>query len=124
MIRSGWFQYVYSIKGYPKIFQLFPVAACVTHPLDLTKLRMQTVPGSAGINPSMLRVIRQTVAMTGIKSLYTGLSASMLRQMTYSLVRMGSYEGIKKWIAGGESYRAASPYDVDVFQDNNQRLFN
>lgn len=75
------------------------VAACVTHPLDLTKLRMQTASGTVG--PSTLNVLRDTVAFTGVRSLYTGLSASVMRQMTYSLVRLGSYEGIKSWIAKG-----------------------
>jgi solute carrier family 25 (mitochondrial dicarboxylate transporter), member 10 len=78
------------------------VAACVTHPLDLTKLRMQTVT-SNGAGPSALKVLRDTVALTGVRSLYTGLSASVLRQMTYSLVRLGSYEGIKSWISKGRA---------------------
>ena len=43
----------------------------------------------------MLSVIRHSVAQSGIRSLYTGLSASLLRQMTYSLVRLGSYESMK-----------------------------
>lgn len=47
----------------------------------------------------MLSVIRQSVAQSGIRSLYTGLSASLLRQMTYSLVRLGSYESIKSTLA-------------------------
>ncbi|KAF8530999.1 mitochondrial carrier [Gautieria morchelliformis] len=77
------------------------MAACVTHPLDLTKLRMQTL-SSNNAGPSTLKVLRDTVAFTGVKSLYTGLSASVLRQMTYSLVRLGSYEGIKSWISKGK----------------------
>lgn len=32
----------------------------------------------------------------GLRSIYTGLSASLLRQMTYSLVRIGSYEEMKR----------------------------
>ncbi|KAF8588416.1 dicarboxylic acid transporter [Ramaria rubella] len=77
------------------------MAACVTHPLDLTKLRMQTASsGAAGA--STLKVLRDTIALTGVRSLYTGLSASVLRQMTYSLVRLGSYESIKSWISKGK----------------------
>lgn len=44
----------------------------------------------------MFAVIRSTIAESGFRSLYTGLSASILRQMTYSLVRLGSYEKIKE----------------------------
>ncbi|CAL1696692.1 unnamed protein product [Somion occarium] len=56
------------------------MAAVCTHPLDLTK--------------------------SGFRSLYTGLSASLLRQMTYSLVRLGSYESIKTTLS--ESGRPSS----------------
>ncbi|KIJ38489.1 hypothetical protein M422DRAFT_781416 [Sphaerobolus stellatus SS14] len=79
------------------------MAACMTHPLDLTKLRMQTTASGAGVKPSMVKIIQHTISHAGISSLYTGLSASLLRQMTYSLVRLGSYEAIKKWIAQGQS---------------------
>lgn len=46
-------------------------------------------------NPSMFSVIRSTVTQYGFRSLYTGLSAAILRQMSYSLVRLGSYEKFK-----------------------------
>ncbi|KAI9059580.1 dicarboxylic acid transporter [Trametes sanguinea] len=72
------------------------MAACCTHPLDLTKVRMQTIhPASGPVHPSTLSIIRMTVRETGVRSLYTGLSASVLRQMTYSLVRLGVYEKMK-----------------------------
>lgn len=74
------------------------VAACCTHPLDLTKVRMQTM-GTSG--RSISAVLKLTLAESGIRSLYTGLSASLLRQMSYSLVRLGSYERIKQWLAQG-----------------------
>ncbi|KAH8086608.1 mitochondrial carrier [Cristinia sonorae] len=70
-------------------------AAVCTHPLDLTKVRMQTLAPSSAKPPSMFSVIRHSVSHSGIRSLYTGLSASILRQMTYSLVRLGSYDSIK-----------------------------
>jgi len=78
------------------------MAACCTHPLDLTKVRMQTLrPAAAGSlkAPSTLSIIRYSIAKEGIRSLYTGLSASLLRQMTYSLVRFGSYEEMKRYMA-------------------------
>lgn len=37
-----------------------------------------------------------TVGENGLRSLYTGLTAALLRQMTYSLVRLGSYDEIKR----------------------------
>ncbi|THH17219.1 hypothetical protein EW146_g3552 [Bondarzewia mesenterica] len=45
--------------------------------------------------PSAIAMIRATIAESGIRNLYTGLTASILRQMTYSLVRLGSYEKMK-----------------------------
>ncbi|KIY45223.1 mitochondrial carrier [Fistulina hepatica ATCC 64428] len=57
---------------------------------------MQTevhVPG--GPPPSFIRSMRTAVASHGFRSLYTGLSASIMRQMSYSLVRLGAYENFK-----------------------------
>lgn len=61
---------------------------------------MQTLGPAAGSKaPSTLAIIRYSIAKEGIRSLYTGLSASLLRQMSYSLVRLGSYEEIKRYMA-------------------------
>lgn len=46
----------------------------------------------------MFTVIRSTIAQSGVRSLYTGLTAGLLRQMTYSLTRLGTYEKIKEWL--------------------------
>jgi len=71
------------------------MAACFTHPLDLAKVRMQSV-GPSGPPPSMLKILRNSISENGIRSVYTGLSASLMRQMSYSLVRLGSYEEMKR----------------------------
>lgn len=61
---------------------------------------MQTIPASPGqVRPSTASVLRMTVTESGFRSLYTGISASMLRQMSYSLVRLGSYEEMKARLA-------------------------
>ena len=58
---------------------------------------MQTLrPKESSKRPSTFTVIRYSIAKGGLRSLYTGLSASLLRQMTYSLVRIGSYEEMKR----------------------------
>ncbi|TFK57698.1 mitochondrial carrier [Heliocybe sulcata] len=76
------------------------MAACCTHPLDLTKVRMQTLSHSGGPKrPSTFAVLRYSIAESGFRSLYTGLTASLMRQMSYSLVRLGSYEKIKYALA-------------------------
>ncbi|OCB85198.1 mitochondrial carrier [Sanghuangporus baumii] len=78
------------------------MAACCTHPLDLTKVRMQTLANrfSGSRPPSTLHVLRVAITDSGIRSLYTGLSASIMRQMSYSLVRLGSYDEVKRYLAG------------------------
>jgi dicarboxylate transporter 10 len=59
---------------------------------------MQTLDSLAIKHPSIGVIIRASVAESGFQSLYSGLTASLLRQMTYSLVRLGSYEHIKRHI--------------------------
>ena len=50
---------------------------------------------------SILRVIQASVSEYGIfRGLFTGISASIMRQMSYSLVRLGSYEAIKQKLSG------------------------
>nr|GAT57548.1 predicted protein [Mycena chlorophos] len=72
------------------------MAASVTHPLDFAKVRMQTIETAPGAKkPSILHVIRASVHDSGIRSIYTGLTAAWTRQMSYSLVRIGAYEELK-----------------------------
>ena len=68
------------------------IAVCFTHPLDLTKLRLQNAPGKHVMTSLFLHTLRNE----GVRGLYIGLSASVLRQMTYSLTRFAVYEEIKK----------------------------
>ena len=44
----------------------------------------------------MFFVLRKSFLQQGFRGIYTGLTASLLRQMTYSLVRIGSYEAMKE----------------------------
>jgi solute carrier family 25 (mitochondrial dicarboxylate transporter), member 10 len=66
------------------------LAACITHPLDQTKYRMQTMT-TANKPPHMLRTLIHFAGRDGIPSLWTGISASILRQATYSTARFGLY---------------------------------
>jgi len=76
------------------------MAASCTHPLDLTKVRMQTLGLSSGRKgASTVSVLRASIVQSGFRSLYTGLSASLMRQMSYSLVRIGAYEKLKAKIS-------------------------
>lgn len=70
------------------------LAACVTHPLDLVKVRLQLRTGNAPT--TMVGTFKFIVRNEGLLGLYSGLSASLLRQMTYSTVRFGFYEDLKQ----------------------------
>ncbi|EKM83634.1 hypothetical protein AGABI1DRAFT_110277 [Agaricus bisporus var. burnettii JB137-S8] len=77
------------------------MAASCTHPLDVVKVRMQTLQSASGsVPPSTLYVIRSSISQSGFRSLYAGLTASLMRQMSYSMVRLGSYEKMKEHLSG------------------------
>ncbi|XP_021186062.2 mitochondrial 2-oxoglutarate/malate carrier protein [Helicoverpa armigera] len=62
-------------------------ATCVVQPLDLIKTRMQLSGGSR----TSFAVAGEIIAREGFVSLYTGLSAGLLRQATYTTTRLGVY---------------------------------
>ncbi|ABN67839.1 mitochondrial dicarboxylate transport protein [Scheffersomyces stipitis CBS 6054] len=69
------------------------IACLVTHPLDLAKVRLQTatIPGQ-----SLISMIYQIISKEGFFKIYSGLTASLLRQATYSTTRFGVYEFLKE----------------------------
>ncbi|XP_067944763.1 mitochondrial dicarboxylate carrier-like [Watersipora subatra] len=67
-------------------------AAMCTHPLDLLKVHLQTQQKA---QIGLLGMGKQVVRSEGILGLYNGISASIGRQMTYSLTRFAVYEYIK-----------------------------
>ena len=64
-------------------------AACVTHPLDLLKVTLQTQQEG---KLSLVQLTGKIVRQQGVLALYNGLSASLMRQLTYSTTRFGIYE--------------------------------
>ncbi|KJX97552.1 mitochondrial dicarboxylate carrier like protein [Zymoseptoria brevis] len=76
------------------------LAACVTHPLDLLKVRLQTQAHGAG-RQGMLAMTGSIVKADGVPGLYRGLTASLLRQITYSTTRFGVYEKLKEIFSDG-----------------------
>ncbi|XP_071876445.1 dicarboxylate carrier 1 [Bombus fervidus] len=76
-------------------------AACVTHPLDLLKVHLQTQQEG---KISIARLTTTIIQNQGILALYNGLSASLLRQLTYSTMRFGAYEvGKQTFETSGQS---------------------
>ena len=82
-------------------------AACCTHPLDLIKVHFQTAQSSgasgstasSSVRPTMVSTTVRIIRADGVLALYSGLTASLLRQLTYSTTRFGMYEVGKQQLA-------------------------
>ncbi|WRT70519.1 uncharacterized protein IL334_007517 [Kwoniella shivajii] len=72
------------------------IAASITHPLDLTKVRLQT-SGDKG----MIQSLRKTIRNNGTRGLFDGLTGTLLRQMTYSMTRFAAYDWAKAEVHKG-----------------------
>ena len=64
-------------------------ATCFVQPLDLVKNRMQLMKNQSGPKPTSASVLVSVVKNEGFSTLYTGLSAGLLRQATYTTTRLG-----------------------------------
>lgn len=73
------------------------LASSVCHPIDLAKVRLQLFsvrnPGAVK-KPSFVGILSQMIKDDGIKSIYSGLSASLMRQMFYGTARIGLHRKI------------------------------
>lgn len=106
------------------------VAACVTHPLDVMRvyvnhplvafgpddlsqavanLRWRYLAGQCRQDYStkswcVITLVQHIPYPQGIQGLYPGLTASIFRQMTYSVTRFGAYDAMKNVMSNnGES---------------------
>jgi len=77
------------------------IAASITHPLDLTKVRLQ-----ASGDKGMVQSLKKTVRTAGVRGLFDGISGTWMRQMSYSVCRFWAYDESKKLLGAGPS---ASP---------------
>ncbi|CAI9718126.1 mitochondrial dicarboxylate carrier-like [Octopus vulgaris] len=74
------------------------LAACCTHPLDLLKVHLQTQQKE---NVRTTTLLARIIKTDGILGFYNGLTASLLRQLTYSLTRFAIYDVMKKNLVEG-----------------------
>jgi solute carrier family 25 oxoglutarate transporter 11 len=102
-------------KGFAEGGMASMIAGFATHPLDLIKVRMQ-LQGEVTASPALsyaidgVRVHAEAVAprrpgpfgvglsvarSEGVQALYSGVSATVLRQFLYSSTRLGLYEYLK-----------------------------
>jgi solute carrier family 25 (mitochondrial oxoglutarate transporter), member 11 len=71
-------------------------ACCFSHPLDFLKVRMQLRGelSSSTKKAPMVHQITKIAKKSGWRSFYDGLSASLLRQSTFSTLRHGGYASV------------------------------
>eukprot|EP00897_Mesotaenium_endlicherianum_P010849 jgi/Mesen1/9793/ME000007S09848 len=63
-------------------------ATCIIQPVDIVKVRIQLGQGGA------TEVAGKIMETEGIKGFYKGLSAGLLRQITYTTTRLGTFQGL------------------------------
>ncbi|XP_050209355.1 mitochondrial uncoupling protein 5-like [Mercurialis annua] len=106
------------LKGFAEGGIASIIAGASTHPLDLIKVRMQLQGESQAIRPALamntgagsitlpttaarvgpVSIGVRIIQSEGVSALYSGVSATILRQTLYSTTRMGLYDILKqKW---------------------------
>eukprot|EP00928_Gymnodinium_smaydae_P007118 TRINITY_DN12564_c0_g1_i14.p1 TRINITY_DN12564_c0_g1~~TRINITY_DN12564_c0_g1_i14.p1 ORF type:complete len:296 (-),score=74.86 TRINITY_DN12564_c0_g1_i14:136-1023(-) len=84
-------------------FGLAAVAGCsgwmFVHPFDVVKTRMQTNEGKS-LNP--FRVCAEVGRKEGLTGLYSGLSAGLMRQCTYTMLRVGLFNNLTQYFKDKE----------------------
>ena len=73
------------------------MATVCTHPLDLLKVRLQT----SSSRESLVKIAHTIIRTESVFALFNGLSASLLRQLTYSTARFGGYDILKNKLTSG-----------------------
>merc|ERR1711997_1427573 len=76
-------------------------ATCCIQPIDMVKVRIQLQGeggGGGAVTTNPLKIGARIVAEDGVTGLYRGLSAAILRQMTYGLTRLGVFRTITDYI--------------------------
>ncbi|KAK9888027.1 hypothetical protein WA026_000310 [Henosepilachna vigintioctopunctata] len=79
-------------------------ATCFVQPLDLIKNRMQMsgIAGGKKEYPTSFHALKGIIKNEGILALYTGLSAGLFRQATYTTTRLGVYTMAFEYFSKGD----------------------
>lgn len=74
------------------------MATCCIQPIDMVKVRIQLQETGKGIkiNTNPISVATTIIKEDGFLSLYRGLSAGILRQMTYGMTRLGVFKTLEE----------------------------
>ena len=93
------------------------IAGVLLNPIDVVKVRMQNdSPEKPWTEKNMLRGMQRIFRLEGFAGLCLGVRATILREMTYSTIRMGSYEpilnGMQRLCYGDDSKKKRTPSAV------------
>ncbi|SOV08578.1 related to mitochondrial uncoupling protein 3 [Ustilago sp. UG-2017a] len=69
------------------------ISAACTNPADIVKVRQQLMLDKSRAN--FIGVASEMIRKEGVKAMWNGVTASCLRELTYSTVRFGLYETFK-----------------------------
>jgi solute carrier family 25 oxoglutarate transporter 11 len=68
-------------------------ATCIIQPIDMVKVRFQLQgEGGAGGSTNPIKMLGTIIKTEGVGALYTGLSAGIVRQLTYGMSRLGIFQ--------------------------------
>jgi len=85
-------------------------AVCGSHPLDVVKVRQQLkgeLSKKKKRGPNVIRTLTGIAKGEGVVGLYAGLSASILRQLTFSTMRHGGYAALCAMQVDADTLREA-----------------
>lgn len=68
-------------------------ATCVIQPIDMVKVRIQIAGESATASKNPIAIASSIIKNEGFGSLYKGLDAAIVRQLTYTTTRLGVFRG-------------------------------
>ena len=83
------------------------------HPVDVVKVRCQIRETEA---VSMLQVAKNISKNEGLLSFYSGLSAALTRQLTYTTMRLGLYEVIRERIVHRNATQTHRKPGISILQ--------
>jgi solute carrier family 25 oxoglutarate transporter 11 len=67
------------------------LATCVIQPIDMVKVRIQIAGESATASKNPIAIASSIIKNEGFGSLYKGLDAAIVRQLTYTTTRLGVF---------------------------------
>ena len=93
--------------GWVKVVQPFAsggiagaLATCVIQPIDMVKVRIQIAGESAGAVKNPFAIASHIIKADGFSSLYRGLDAAIVRQLTYTTTRLGIFRWTSNQLKG------------------------